>query len=125
MPQVTVESSVVVKENQADVTPTAEVQISFKDGACEDYNGPIRLKLEAGKQKVINIDHLSNLRILVFKRLSGGTWRLALRKSATETTDLAVERYFSAELSNVEHIKLTAVKGVVEIQVELVGVKSA
>lgn len=125
MPQVTVTSSVLVKEDQSDVKAAAEVEVSFKDNAVDDYNGPIRLALVKEASRVINTDHLTNLRVLIFKRLSGGTWRLSLRKSTSETTDLIVGRFFAAELTNVEHIKITALSADVEIQVELVGINQA
>lgn len=126
MPHVEVLSSVIVKENQADTKPTAEVEVAFKETQADDYIGPIRVTLKKGDSRTISGDHLpANLRILAFKRLSGSTWRLCLRKSASETTDLIVERFLVAEVANVEHIKITALDADVELQIELVGIKQA
>ena len=126
MPQADVSISVVVKEEQKDETPTGDVSLAFKDNKVEDYNGPIRLLIPKGQSRTINVDHVTNLRILTIKKVSGKTYRLALRRAASPSTDLEVDRFFAADLCNVEQIKVTANDETdVALQILLVGIPKA
>ena len=126
MPQVVVSASVSVKERQQDTDPTGEVNVEFTDTQVGDYNGPIKLTLAAtgdNQTRVIDVSHLTSLRLLIVKLIAGQSFRLALRRAASENTDLVVRRFFAAELTNIEQIKLTGDgQSEVEVQVELVSI---
>lgn len=108
MPQVEINASALLKESQKDEKPRAEFgPISFKDNTIVQYDGAKRLVLAKNKQVVINVDHLSApIKILGIELSVGTKIRLRLRKTSTESTDLEVNRFFFAELSNIEQIAL-------------------
>ena len=107
MPQVDVTASVLVKESQKDVNATAEIVCAFKDNQADDYNGPIRVTIAPERSRVLDFTHVSNLRLLIVKRISGKSVRLTLRTAQTEANDLEIGRVFLAEVLNIERVKLT------------------
>ena len=126
MPQVDVTASFLVKESQKDVSTTAEIVCTFKDNQADDYNGPIRVTIPPETSKVLDFTHVSNLRLLMVKRISGGSIRLTLRTVQTEANDLEIGRFFAAEVLNIEQVKLTnPAKEEVVAMVLLVGIKGS
>ncbi len=87
---------------------------------------PISLTIAANTTKTVDVSHLANPRILIVKLLSGDGFRLALRRSATDATDLSIGRFFAAEVMNIEQVKLSnETSAAVRVQLELVSIPAA
>ncbi len=126
MPSIEFSASLRVKENQKDVKTAAALDISIKDTMVDDYNGPIRLTIKSGEDnaKKIDLSHLPELGLIMIKVIAGGQFRLAIRRAATDMTNLTIRKFFIADVRSVDQLKITNISEEdLIVQVALVGLR--
>lgn len=105
MPYLEVSVSGSVKDAQRDTNPAAEFSLAFTDAQANEYDGAKRLTVAAGTTREVDLC-LSDLRIIGIEIITGTSLRLRFRAASTQTTDLTMRRFFYAELTGIEQIKL-------------------
>ena len=127
MPQVEVSSSMIVREQQKDAEPAGNLSVEFKDNTVQDYSAPMRLQIEKGSTRKVDVSHYGPNKMIFIKRVSGPAFSLSLRKGATASSIVSIGRFFSAELLNCDQVAVANETGPdpVILQIQIAAIKES